>query len=1017
METRVIVARADTTDPATGEAQPTALFGTYVWSEDETTATLATQPYRDQTPWADIVRTYVADELLYQNILDTTTGSVDGAVAYAIRQNKNDPAYRDLLQHYAIPGRLRCVQCHMGSPTNDFVLGFIPLQVARRPTGTGGTYDPTGEDELTQLQRLIDLGVITGMTSPADVMLLEDSQGARKPRKTASATKPGKTEDGELVAQAYMLGNCAHCHNPRGFPSISKPELASLNFLPDDQDGGIFEFSFERVSPLRKRGAGSDIPIPYITPSLRDYPTATADGNARIDTGQTLVSGETGALTYTPKFFPGNSESTTCADPGSGGLADPDFRAYCGDRKHGPPIVAAPWRSLIYRNVDTPASYFDDFVPFPRMPMHTAGFDCRAPRLMGDWMIGLPSIRKLVHLASLLPNAAKAPSEDALPTDSSKGREPVLGSLNAGYEDNPQPYMEVRPDSALYDKALTDARARLVEYHESVRYQYCQDVISPDIYDPFVPEHKEYPYRPNPHQYQLTYHESPPVDPTHPDRLVQPRIGVPLHAHWIDYDPTDPPPPWVPRRTEWQQVLVDGKPDRAVPVGHKSLEELAKEPSGQEQVDAFLHGRAVLVRALNEAQLTQDLVAYATTDKPFGTWKVKPECEQQLAASQKKVSDLAPNERPAWIDAAKPAGNAPLYMLSPGASIYRHVCINCHGPSADGKGLQVDLLAAASEGEARPANFRDGMFGPFGQPLANIHTTFDVSRSGDTASSLLWGSRYMAWMALGGTLKRIPQDIVQLVAATPTLGTLRPSLNTIPGANDATGNMLNLAKGLCAFVLPDPEKDFSKGAVPAFTKYSALQGRPSDYPPYNYAGAPFIAQTYDKDMWLQLCSTYSPQVVRVYGSIPKDSHQFALVAMYYASDPANPGDPTIIPYPTDAPVWDHNQTTQMGVTAGNLYPACLDPRFPSNKVNGLLMPTCSLDFVTRGKLLWRDTGVPGSLGLPLDDEGAFRDNVEAWKLRGAIATGMAVFSYLQHRVTHPELARLPPYYDQCELLR
>ena len=166
----------------------------------------------------------------------------------------------------------------MGSPTKDFVLGFIPLQVARRATDTGGTYDPTGADELNQLQRLIDVGVITGITSPADVKPLEESQGARKPRKTASAEGEVLTQDGELTAQAYMLGNCAHCHNPRGFPSISKPELATLNFLPDDQDGGIFEFSFERMSPVRARGAKADIPIPYITPSLRDYPVANARG-------------------------------------------------------------------------------------------------------------------------------------------------------------------------------------------------------------------------------------------------------------------------------------------------------------------------------------------------------------------------------------------------------------------------------------------------------------------------------------------------------------------------------------------------------------------------------------------------------------------------------------------------------------------------------------------------------------------------------------------------------------------
>jgi hypothetical protein len=196
-----------------------------------------------------------------------------------------------------------------------------------------------------------------------------------------------------------------------------------------------------------------------------------------------------------------------------------------------------------------------------------------------------------------------------------------------------------------------------------------------------------------------------------------------------------------------------------------------------------------------------------------------------------------------------------------------------------------------------------------------------------------------------------------------------------------------------------------------------LQGRPHEYPPYAYAGAPFIEQTYDKDMWLHFCSAFSPQVVRVYGSIPADSAEFALIAMYYASDPAKPGDPTIVPYPAEAPVWDHTQTTQMGVTSANLYPACLDPRFPSRKITGLLMPTCSLDFVTKGKVLWRDAAVPQSLGLPLDDEAAWRDNVETWKLRGAIATGMSVFSYLQHRVTHPELARLPPYYDQCDQLR
>ena len=83
----------------------------------------------------------------------------------------------------------------MGSPTKDFVLGFFPLQVARRANGTGGTYEPTGEDELTQLQRLIDYGVISGMTSPADVaargLTGRKSQGTRKARTDEGADRAG----------------------------------------------------------------------------------------------------------------------------------------------------------------------------------------------------------------------------------------------------------------------------------------------------------------------------------------------------------------------------------------------------------------------------------------------------------------------------------------------------------------------------------------------------------------------------------------------------------------------------------------------------------------------------------------------------------------------------------------------------------------------------------------------------------------------------------------------------------
>ena len=361
----------------------------------------------------------------------------------------------------------------------------------------------------------------------------------------------------------------------------------------------------------------------------------------------------------------------------------------------------------------------------------------------------------------------------------------------------------------------------------------------------------------------------PPLDPMHPDRYIQPRIGVPLHAHWINYDPTDPPPPWGPRRDGWRDVIVAGHPDTAVPVGSKSPEELAASfnITDQDAAARFRMDRAIMPPALNAAQLTDALRSYATTELPFALWQAKPGCESKLAASQKTVAQIKSlahaGQSPEWFDVARADPAAPVYMMSPGAFIYRHVCINCHGPNADGKGIQVDLLAAASEGEARPANFRSGLFGPPEMPLSNLVATFDIGGHGDRAVADQWASRYMAWMALGGTLKRIPQDILHLVASTPIFGHKRDNIGSLPGATDATGNMLNLGKGLCAIVLPAPTSltnPLLDSHLFAFDASSAIDAR--SYPPYMHEGSPFVTTTYDREMWVHLCSDFSPQIVQ-----------------------------------------------------------------------------------------------------------------------------------------------------------
>jgi mono/diheme cytochrome c family protein len=968
METRLIVSRPDVTLPD-GTAKQTALFGTYVWSDDETSATLANLPYRDGTPFADQVRTYITDELAYQDVVDSVGPGADfeaglqEALARALERNPK------LQQHYAIPGRIRCMQCHQGSPTKDFVLGFFPLQVARRATGTGGTYDPTGEDELSQLQRLIDYGVIKGMTSPADVVHLEDSQGTRKPR-----------TDGELVAQAYMIGNCAHCHNPRGLPSVTKPELANaLNFLPDGKDGGVFEFPFERMSPVRQRGAGGDVPIPYITPSLRDYPVANVE-DTRMDNGLSLNTGLPGVeITWTPKY-PQGIEARNCEDlpKQTSDHARALLRAYCGGKKQGLAFVPAPWRSLIYRNVDSPFPYFDDYVPFPHMPMNTFGFDCRAPRIMGDWMVGLPAERKYPGLPENV-----IPSADAKRGDGS-------------YDDRPQPYQEVKPDDPRYPMAAAQAQVRLAEYHEGVRYGYCEDVLSPDIFDPVAPVAAG-GYQPDPDRY--VYGSTPPFDPTRPGEYTQPPLGVPYHSHFFPYDPTDPPPPWSPRRPDWNAVLVDRVTDLSPPAGGVVL------------TDELKHQRKVLVDAINEAELNDALRTYATTEIPYGLWEKRPGCDK--LAAQPKAGDFTGSARPAWMNKVKPPGDAPVYMAAPGAIIYAHVCVNCHGPNADGKGLQADALAASSEGEARPANFREGLFGPSTGPGANLLEAFGMGQA-DVASR--WAPRYMAWMALGGTLKRIPQDIIHQVEATKVFGQQRPNLHHLLGAEAASANMLKLAAGLCAIMLPDKNSGH-------YYDYAAFENgsEPQFYPPFNANDTPFLDMVADRDMWMHLCTQYSPVVVRVYGvsgfappgdGIPAKG-DVGIVALYYGDS-----------YPTDAPVLDQNRVIQTGIQPdiskpnANLYPACFQP--PSDPqaaawVAGTAiktkfhMPDCPKAFLdvnaqNQSKVMWTLRG----------ETDAMKDNIARWSLRGGIATGMSVFSYLRSGGAQ---GQLKPYYNQCQLLK
>jgi mono/diheme cytochrome c family protein len=994
METRLIVARPDTLDVDGKTPKPQALFGTYIWSDDEMSARLLEVPYRDESGFADQTLEYVTNEIEYHDVIDNL-GPGAAPLAIKLRAELSQPRHLGLVQHYAVPGSLRCVQCHRGSRTQDFVLGFFPMQIAQRAADTGGVYDNVDADELDQLQRFIDYGLVTSMASPADVTLLEDSQLPRKPR-----------TPGELKAQGYMIGNCSHCHNPRGYPSLAKPELATvLNFLPGTAtDAGVFELSFERMSPVRQRGANQDIPIPYITPSLRDYPVTDID-NTRIDNGAVIEVGVDSSgggirkeVTWTPKYIPGLEVATPgTRAPGCAIAQGPQDRAYCGNRKTGHSFVAAPWRSLIYRNVDTPFPYFDDYVPFPHMPMNTAGFDCRAPRIIK------PKYEFI--------------SEDALPNL----RRPD-GTYVENFIDAPQPYLEVKAGADNYAAALTAAQARLGEYHGSVRYPYCPDVLSPDILDPInrpgtpngAPRSAN-EFRPLPDRYLNG--GIPPDDPLHPGEYVQPAIGIPYHAEWFDYDPTDSPPPWQPRRADWKKILVDGEQDTSVPVR-------AVTPTPTE-LEELATSRRRLFEALQSSELTDELVKYATTPLPYGLWLARPECQTRLAAADiKKVSDFPADQRPTWMNepGSSPAPSAPVYMMAPGFALYRHICYNCHGPKADGKGLQGDALAASSEGRTRPANFLEGWLGPNQSPGANLLRVFGIGTD-DPAVANRWGARYVGWMTLGGTLQLIPQDVVNQVQATKILGQTRSHLNFLGGeAAGVSANMLNLAKGLCAEVLPD-ESALANLKSPV---YSAL-GWSGDYPLLaSSSKSAFIRSNGDWEMWMNLCGRFNRPVVRVYGlrqasdNGGSKSYEIFLKALFYA-DGNGAGNGA---YPSDQPVWDQRQVPANGVTPNNYYPACLQE--PASPLPGELNPYSNISTDELAALRARLTMPPcppaflhhaeSLMWYGPNPSDAQMDAIKEWTLRGAINAGMSVFSYLKANRDKLVQNNLPAYFNECQKL-
>jgi mono/diheme cytochrome c family protein len=919
LETRLIVTRRDAERVDGKDYKPAALFGTYKWNEDETEATLVDTPYRDGTGVADQIFTVVIDEQLEDKVL--REGNEDLAHMLEVGARRT----------YALPGSDRCIHCHMGAPGRDFILGFTPLQINRRPLGEGGVIEPAEQHELDQFDRFISYGLITGIRSAREVIPLEDTQPGKAPRNRH-----------ELNAQGYVYGNCAHCHNPRGFPSMRERSLSeALNFEPGTK-GGIFEFPLDKFSPRTFRGTNQDIQVPYITPSLFDHPVALLANRSLDD-----------AVKKQGMKWIEEVGDKVGAEPEAAML--PNLEQF--PLLQGRPLLA-PWRSLIYRNVDAPFSYEDGSTIYPHMPMDTPGYDCRARRVLGNWMVSIPS--KL---------------DSQLPAD--------LGEMSDAAD---QPYSEVTPADAHYKDYLAQADARLARFQNSERYNDCpqasMDVAAPEVTSglSIVPKA------------QTTVILGADGQPAEQYSLLSP-----ARPHYPATDLHDDPM-WVIRRDDWYKVLVEKGKDEA--------------KAAQDAYTALASSLAI--ETARKLKLSDERKSTLLKEVPFGLWVSKPECAEKLKGAP-RVSSFTGDARPSWMDLTKPASDAPVYMTSAGAQVFTTVCSKCHGPDATGASALASTIADLTGGLTRVANLRDGLFGPSGMPGRNASTRFAMAEGklGGTAED--WVARYLAWMGLGGTNAAIPRTVLSQIGSAKVLGVSRKgSLGAIDAKSAA--NMLGVVKEACKRFLPETQDvifDPKRGRMQRGRQEAGLEL--TQRLQFSLEDHALIATNGDAELWERICQLDNPQPIRairidaeatpprLYASRLHDENRKGREYYAYVYGREN--------YPATAPVGNHLGDVVTGVKDDNLAPWCvqvsLDPSESAaqktalasiEKAAGKSMPLCPTTFL--------DDFTSSSTNELLVEDG------ERWALRGAANAGLSVYYYLS-ALAKGEV-KPKPAFDKCE---